>query len=1112
MLCWSARKIVFALAATCVALAATSTARSASFHEDFNGSALSAPWTMRDGYALQHPGDPVNHAGFRMTGTQLGVSIPGGQEHNMWWLKHAQVLRPYDGTGTYELKIDTAFTGNQQVGLVFQRDAGSFLIFMLYATDQVRAYIERFVTVDGTLHKATPAGTSLGLYVPDAGPYYIRVTVKDDADPTKRTWRFDWSPDGTNWTNIFNGTYETSSASQNVGALNQVGIFAGNHPSAFSAYDARVDYFRFYSEPSGALLNPPGNLMARGGDQRVDIWWDAVEGADGYSVYRAATANGTPQLVGTTTSTSFADLAVLNGTKYFYTVVAFSGGQAGPSSIAVPAVPHVVAGMGGLPSQGLVLALNAADLTSTYANGDPVVVWPNAIGPMLGATAASTRVPTLVTSGLNGRPAVRFDGTDDFMTLSSGFRDFTSGISLYIVMRPSVLRTASKFFLLGNGAAIQNVGLGRAGSTTGYQYHTTNSSNAFGWFNTSNGLVAGESALVSVHQEAGTANGLSFAETAKNGVPLFGKNVYVPPIVTRSLNYIAKSYWAADQLFQGDIAEILLYDRVLSYAERAAVHGYVAQKYSLTISGTTPPPPPPLEAPTGVSAAAGDSTVTVTWNAVTGATGYRVLRRTNPSGALIQIAEQTDRNYMDTAVVNGSTYDYVVRAFDLTQESPGSAQVSATPAPPPPPPPLAAPTGLTATAGDASVGLEWNAVSGATGYRVVRATSPAGGEVQIADLTSLGYTDGALVNGTTYYYSIRAYDPTRESVSSTLVSATPLAPPQPPLLVPTGVSASSGDGVVTLSWNSVTGAIGYRVLRSESQTGAKIQIAQLAERTLADNSVVNGTTYYYVVRAYDSTRESADSTQVFATPIAPPPPPAAGVPTNGLILSLDASSLAQQLAAGSAVTLWTDGSGRGNDAVAGPGAPVLVANSINGRPAVRFDGVDDSFTLPAGFSNFTSGMSVYVVMRPTVLKSGFKMLLLGNGANRENIGFGRGFNTLGLHYHVFNSSNSVTWFNTSSGLVVGEAALFSVRQDAGVANSTSYAALSKNGIVLFGQNMYVPPVTTRSVNYIGRSSFAGDGLLQGDVAEVLLYDRKLTDSEQASLHAYFGNRYGLTIP
>lgn len=1100
-----------AILATLAALLASPQAQSNSIKDDFEGSTLIPEWSSWDGFAVQHPNDTDNHAAFRLTGSHLSISFPGGKEHNQWWLKHAQVVRAYPGSGTYEIKVDTPFTGTQQVGLVFQRAPGTFMMFMLYATDQVRAYIERFVTVNGALYKSTPAGKSLGLYVPDSGPYFLRVTVKDNADPTKREWRFDWSRDGTAWTNIFLGVYETASATQNVGALSEVGIFAGNQPNLFSAYDARIDYFSFSPEPISAPLDAPADVMARGGDGRVDIWWNSVGGADAYSIYRATMEGGPTQLIGTTTASTFTDLTAPNGNKFFYTVAAAGGGAWGPVSVAVPAVPHVVAGMDSLPQQDLVLALNAADLAMTYADGEAVGVWPNAIGPLLGATAALTRKPVLVTSSINGRPAVRFDGSDDFMALSGGFRDFTAGMSLYIVKRLSTLRSGSKLLMLGNGANAQNVGFGRAGSSNGYQFFTDSGSGAVGWFNTSEGIIAGEPALVSVHQEAGPANALSFAEVAKNGVPLYGKNVYVPPVASRSLNYLGRSYWSQDQLFQGEIAEVLLYNRTLSYAERAAVHSYVSQKYSLTISGTTPPPPAPLEAPTGVTATADDNSVSLSWNGVLGATGYRVFRATVPGGAYVQVAEQSSLTFLDTGVVNGTTYYYVVRAYDSTQESPSSAEVAASPEPPAPPPPLDAPSGLTATAGDSRVTLSWNAVPSATGYRLLRSTSTSGEFIQLTDQVARDYIDTTVSNGTTYYYVIRAYDGTRDSIDSAQVSATPEAAPLPSLAAPTGVSTAAGDALVTLAWNTVIGATGYRVFRAETEGSAYVQVADLAGQSFVDNAVVNGATYYYIVRAYDSTRESADSVQVFATPVAPPPPSTA-VPSNGLLLHLDASALAQQLAAGSQVTRWPDTSGNGNDAVAAVDAPTLIASSINGRPAVRFDGVNDSLSLPGGFSDFTSGMSVYVVLRPSVLRNGFKILILGNGANRQNIGFGRAGAASGLQYFTDSSSGAVTWFNTSSGLVADEAALFAVRQDGGVANSTSYGTVSKNGIVLFGQNMYVPPVTARGANHIGRSYWNVDGLLQGDVAEILVYNRQLSDTEQASVHSYFADKYGLNIP
>jgi hypothetical protein len=230
-----------------------------------------------------------------------------------------------------------------------------------------------------------------------------------------------------------------------------------------------------------------------------------------------------------------------------------------------------------------------------------------------------------------------------------------------------------------------------------------------------------------------------------------------------------------------------------------------------------------------------------------------------------------------------------------------------------------------------------------------------------------------------------------------------------------------------------------------------------------------------------------------------------------MLLSLDAGTLVAQIASGAPVTYWQDNSSYNNSAAAGSGgAPTLTANAIGGRPAVRFDGVDDYLRLPSGFQDFTAGMSVYIVLKPTVLRFGFKLLALGNGANQQNIGFGRAGSGQGYQYFTDHSSGAVGWFNTDGGIVAGEAALVSVIQEAGSANSQSYAEVSKNGEPLFGQNVWVPPVTSRGTNYIGKSYWS-DGLFQGDIAEFVLYNRKLSAQEQLAVRGYFAQKYGLPV-
>jgi hypothetical protein len=108
-------------------------------------------------------------------------------------------------------------------------------------------------------------------------------------------------------------------------------------------------------------------------------------------------------------------------------------------------------------------------------------------------------------------------------------------------------------------------------------------------------------------------------------------------------------------------------------------------------------PPDPPAAPADVVAIAGNAQVALAWSNTAGADSYRVHRSTTSGGPYTTIAPGlTVPSHLDTAVVNGTTYYYVVSAVNQHGESPDSSEVSARPQAPQPP---AAPTGLRATAG-----------------------------------------------------------------------------------------------------------------------------------------------------------------------------------------------------------------------------------------------------------------------------------------------------------------------------------------------------------------------------------------------------------------------------
>lgn len=92
-----------------------------------------------------------------------------------------------------------------------------------------------------------------------------------------------------------------------------------------------------------------------------------------------------------------------------------------------------------------------------------------------------------------------------------------------------------------------------------------------------------------------------------------------------------------------------------------------------------------------------------------------------------------------------------------------------------------------------------------------------------------------------------------------------------PPAAPTGLIAVGADGSVNLDWTDSGEADlgGYNVYRSQGSGGpyAKLTPSPLAASSYQDNAVVNGTAYYYVVKAVDvSTNESGPSTEASAIP------------------------------------------------------------------------------------------------------------------------------------------------------------------------------------------------------------------------------------------------------
>jgi fibronectin type 3 domain-containing protein len=167
--------------------------------------------------------------------------------------------------------------------------------------------------------------------------------------------------------------------------------------------------------------------------------------------------------------------------------------------------------------------------------------------------------------------------------------------------------------------------------------------------------------------------------------------------------------------------------------------------------------------------------------------------------------------------------------------------------------------------------LTWSASSGATSYNVKRATISGGPYTQLGASTTASYSDTSPTNGTTYYYVVSAIDSAGESANSAQVSALPVATAPasgiPP--VPAGLTANSGNTIVSLTWLASSGATGYHVKRATASGGPYSQVGAPGSVTYTDTLLTNGTTYFYVVSAFDAAGESANSAPISTLPTAP---------------------------------------------------------------------------------------------------------------------------------------------------------------------------------------------------------------------------------------------------
>jgi RHS repeat-associated protein len=294
------------------------------------------------------------------------------------------------------------------------------------------------------------------------------------------------------------------------------------------------------------------------------------------------------------------------------------------------------------------------------------------------------------------------------------------------------------------------------------------------------------------------------------------------------------------------------------------------------------------QAPEGVTAQPLEGAVKLSWNAVPNnseVTGYRVYMSAD-GGASWGYGQYAgnEKSYTAAGLTNGTAYAFAVTAVNNRgEESDRSAVVQATPQGTPP----AIPQGLTASAGDASIKLSWQAVTDVdlAGYKLYlsedQGTSWSLG-AETGKVTE--YTLTGLTNHVEYAVAISAVDGNgNESARSASVLAMPNNNDVVAPAAPTNLRAAAKDSAVNLHWaaNKEPDLSGYQVYVSQSAAGPWTELASIQGTAYYAGGLTNGTTYYFAVKAFDQSGNASEhSAPAAATPKAPviPVDPAASAP------------------------------------------------------------------------------------------------------------------------------------------------------------------------------------------------------------------------------------------
>lgn len=658
---------------------------------------------------------------------------------------------------------------------------------------------------------------------------------------------------------------------------------------------------KLYSDFSDHLsltprLDPVKPVITSFSPSSISLAWDAVDGANGYAIYQSTKPTGADYvLVTSTTDLRYVITRLSPNTTYYYILVAYLN-ESEISRIYMGAVFHQVAGKT-IPQTPECTA-TFSNYNTNFVSWKPVAeasgyevylsIGSSTSYTLLRSVTSTSTLHTGLVTGNQYNYKVRAYKIVNLVKIYSTFSTpvsssplptvpvagaVSSGTDMIKVSWPSVLGASGYEVIYSDQVEGTYTTLPQITSTSMTLNALT--PNQPYYFKVRAYRLVGTTKHYSAFSEVVTATPIPSTPviTAVSGG--FDRIHLNWPLVHGATGYELYVYEASNggYVLLSDLSSNEFDDRDLipgdirTYMVKAYVLVDDVKVYSLDSQSVNARPiPDPV---TGFQVATSKyNELTLTWNAVVGATGYEITRSTSATGVFVAIADVGEGlSATDGALAFNTVYYYKIRSYTMVNDVKVYGNLSAAvyrkttlemvPNP-----------GVAYTSYNTNV-VTWGAVDGATGYEVYRSTGTSATYALVASVKTLSYTNTSLYTNTRYNYKIRAYRLVGTvkvyGAFSAIVSATPLP------WAPSASVSSAGYNALKVVWPGVAGANGYEVSYSTSENGVYTKLALITTTSVTIPNLLTNTTYYVKVRAYRTVSYvkiyGAYSTIITGTPI-----------------------------------------------------------------------------------------------------------------------------------------------------------------------------------------------------------------------------------------------------